>query len=139
MPGERPESKVIRKNCSTIADEITAQGLAQWFATRLSEKEFIASPSAFSALGIPDLNRVTQMLGAVQSRLKTTGTPKEKLEEFITILEDSPALEHLAKEITSKYGRCILQSRNTSMARNRKVKAVNSNCIQTAVFAYQFS
>ena len=57
-------------------------------------------------LGVPDFTQVTQMLGAVESKLMITDTPKETLEMFIEILEGSPDLEELARQLKSKYGMC---------------------------------
>ena len=106
MSKERPESKVIRKNCTKITQSIADGGLAQWFASRLAEEDFIASSRHFCTLGVPDFIPVTQMLGAVESKLKITDTPKETLRTFMEILEGSPVLEELARQLNSTYGMC---------------------------------
>ena len=107
MPRERPESKVIRKNGAKIADRISAGGpeLVQRFATSLAGEAFVTSAGQFMVLGIPLFNQVTQMLGAVESRLKTTDTPGETLESFIEILQDNPVLEDLADKLIAEYSK----------------------------------
>ena len=107
---ERPENKVIQKNYINIVENITAQRLTQRFATKLAEEDFITSPSVFNVRGVSEFEQVTQMLEAVVSRLKTTDTPKEMLEIFIKILQESPPLEELARQITSDYGKCLILS-----------------------------
>ena len=107
MSRERPENKVIRKSCTEITQSISDGGLTQWFAARLTEEDFITSARQFCVLGVPDFTQVTQMLGAVESKLKITDTPKETLETFIGILEGSHVLEELARQLKSKYGRYI--------------------------------
>ena len=105
MANERPESKAIRKNCTKIANAIADQGLTQWFATKLEEEDFIAHFP--SVMGVTQFTQVTQMLTAVQSKLKTTDTPVETFRQFIEILECQVVLIGLTKHIKAEYSRCM--------------------------------
>ena len=109
MSRERLESKVIRKNGAKIADRISAGGseLVQRFATSLAGEAFITSAGQFMVLGVPLFNQVTQMLGAVESKLKTTDTPGETLESFIEILQDNPVLADLADKLIAEYSKYL--------------------------------
>ena len=104
MANERPESKVIGKNCTTIASAIADQGLTDWFATKL-EEDFIAHSAP--VVGVSQFTQVTQMLTAVQSKLKTTDTPVETFRQFIEILECQVVLIGLTRQIEAEYSRCM--------------------------------
>ena len=105
MSKERPENKLIRKNSSKITTLICDSKLEDWFTFRLAEEAFIAHAQQYSVLGIRSFTRVTRMLGAVESRLKTTDTPEETLKRFIQILQESQGLKDLARELIAQYGK----------------------------------
>ena len=90
MAEVRPEIP-IRKNRIKITQSISDGGLTQWFATRVVEEDFITSARQFCTLGVPDFIQVTQMLGAVESKLKTMhmqlqDTPKETLKSILCLI-----------------------------------------------------
>ena len=105
---ERPESKVIRKNSAKIAESISGLHLVDWFAAKLAGNSFIANTLQFTMMGVAPFRQVNQMLEAVQSRLKTTDMPAETLKSFIGILQDSPVLQDLTKQLIADYGKTIL-------------------------------
>ena len=90
-----------------MSEMISSQQLVHWFAAKLAGNAFIANAQQFTVMGVAPFAQVTQMLEAVQSRLNTTDMPEDTLKSFIGILQDSPVLQDLAKQLIAENGKTI--------------------------------
>ena len=97
------ESQVILKHRQMIVDRIAKSAGALWLSQKLQQEDFISPERAsniLNTLGISSCDKVSQMMEAVESKIKYD--PSQFFGKFVAIVESEPAC----------IGRC-LQSTST--------------------------
>lgn len=103
MSSLSPEFQTVKK-CSPQINEILAgTGSFEWIADHLFAKGFITSieQSKAHSTGTDNYTKTSQLMQSVISQISIN---PEKFAEFISILQEETALEHLVKLLGDTYG-----------------------------------
>ena len=107
MSALSPEFRTIQKNTSKIIDAITNQSDPSTFSLQLVENDFISSQSAngiVQTMGPSNFNKVSQLMQAVESQIRTTSNTTVTFETFIIILRNL-SLGALADQLVQFYSK----------------------------------
>jgi len=113
MSALSPECRTIQKNTSKIIDAITNQSDPNAFSLQLVENDFISSQSAngiVQTMGPSNFNKVSQLMQAVESQIRTASNTTATFQTFIIILRNL-SLGTLADQLDqfySKWSRLLL-------------------------------
>ena len=98
------ESQVILKHRLMIVDRIPKSVSVLWLTQKLQQEDFISSERAAdirNMLGISDCDKVSQMMEAVESKIKYK--PSRFFRKFVAIVESEPALEDVCRALNECY------------------------------------
>ena len=98
------ERQVIREHRQMIVDRIATSVSALWLSQKLQQEDFISPERAsdiFNTLGISSGVKVSQMMEAVESKIKYD--PSQFFGKFVAIVESEPALEDVRKALDDCY------------------------------------
>ena len=98
------ESQVILKLRLMIVDRIAKSAGPLWLSQKLQEEDFISPERAsdiLNTLGIPSSVKVSQMMEAVESKIKYD--PSRFFGKFVEIVESEPTLEDVCKVLDDCY------------------------------------
>ena len=105
-----PEYRTIQRNTSDIDDAISNQSDPGLFANELVDNGFIswqAADNILQTLVLPnDNNKVSQLMQAVESQIRTASNPTTVFEAFIRILREL-SLDELADKLVKYYSKCF--------------------------------
>ena len=107
-----PEYRALQRSTSTLCSNISTAADPTWFAQKLLEKGLITPQlqGRTLTLGVPDYDKVSQLLQAVVAQVRAN---PEKLEELVEILSEEPALEGSVTALTTdapvkgERGQCV--------------------------------
>ena len=88
------ESQVILKHRQMIVNRIATSAGPLWLSHKLQQEDFISPERAaaiLNTLGISSSDKVSQMMEAVESKIKYD--PSQFFGKFVEIVESEPALE----------------------------------------------
>ena len=98
------ESQVILKHRQMIVDRIAKSAGALWLSQKLQQEDFISPERAaaiLNTLGISNCDKVSQMMEAVESKIKYD--PSRFFGRFVEIVESEPALKDVCKALNDCY------------------------------------
>ena len=104
-----PEYRTIQRNTSAINDAIANQSNPSLFADKLVDNDFIAKQAAdniVQTMGVPDSNKVSQLMLTVNAWIITASNPTAGFETFIKILREL-SLDPLADELVKYCSKCF--------------------------------
>ena len=107
MSALSPECRTIQKNTSTIIDAIASQSDPNSFSLKLVENDFISGQTAngiVQTMGIPNFNKVSQLMQAVESQIRTASNTTATFEKFVIILREL-SLVALADRLVQFYSK----------------------------------
>ena len=102
-------STVLLHHIAKISDRI-AHNVVQ-FSQQLKEKGIISSEAAGAVMSRTDLSlydKASQLMQAVETRIKMDSTPDKTFQAFIEILQKEASTEDLAKSLTASYSKCYV-------------------------------
>ena len=100
-----PEYRTIQRNTSDINDAIANQSNPSLFADKLVDNGFIAKQAANNIVQVPAFsndNKVSRLMSAVDSQIRTASNPTTTFETFIKILREL-SLDPLADRLVKFY------------------------------------
>ena len=104
-----PECRAIQGNAASINAAVTNQSNPNLFAPMLVQNSFISQQAANNILqpmGPPDYNKVSQLMQAVDSQIRTASNPTTAFETFIRILREL-SLDELADKLVNFYSKYL--------------------------------
>ena len=96
--------QVIRDHREMIVNRIVTSVGALWLSQKLQQEDFISPERAsdiLNTLGISSSEKVSQMIEAVESKIKYD--PSQFFGKFVAIVESEPALEDVHKALDDCY------------------------------------
>ena len=110
MSALSPEYRTLQKNASKINDVIAHQCNVTFFSHKLVENDLISAQSAnniVQTMGHSDYNKVSQLMQAVESQIRTASNTTATFETFMQILREIP-LDQLADQLADFYSKYIV-------------------------------
>lgn len=110
MSALSPEYRTLQKNASKINDVVAHQCDVTLFSRKLVENDLISGQSAnniVQTMGHSDYNKVSQLMQAVESQIRTASNPTATFETFMQILREIP-LDQLADQLADFYSKYIV-------------------------------
>ena len=110
MSALSPEYRTLQKNASKIIDVVAHQCDVTLFSRKLVENDLISGQSAnniVQTMGYSDYNKVSQLMQAVESQIRTASNTTATFETFMQILREIP-LDQLADQLADFYSKYIV-------------------------------
>lgn len=110
MSALSPEYRTLQKNASKIVDVVAHQCDVTLFSRKLVENDLISGQSAnniVQTMGHSDYNKVSQLMQAVESQIRTASNTTATFETFMQILREIP-LDQLADQLADFYSKYIV-------------------------------
>ena len=107
-----PEYRTIQRNTSNINDGIANQANPSLFADKLVDNDFISKQAANNIMQVAafsNYDKVSRLMQAVDSKIRTASNPTTTFETFIGILRvPGLSLDELADRLVKFYSKYIL-------------------------------
>ena len=104
--GVCPESQTLQRKLSMVVDRITKSAGPLWLSQKLQEEGFISAQRAADILNtqaISSSDKVSSMMQAVESRIKSDSKPSQPFGKFIDILQSEPSLQDVVRTLEAYY------------------------------------
>ena len=104
-----PEYRTIQRNSSDINDAVANKSGPSLFANKLVDNDFISKQAANNIVQVsafPDYDKVSRLMQAVESQIRTARNPTTTFETFIRILREL-SLDELADKLVNFYSKYL--------------------------------
>ena len=99
---ESPELRSLRQHKEAIVDRIAYQAGPEWLSLKLQTQNMIAVENASAITGNLTMSvkgKVNLLMEPVESKVRHSSNPSQPFQEFVEMLQSSPALEDLSEKL----------------------------------------